>query len=213
MNEDPDSENVHQRYVNAERGDEGIPEYFRKRLDNDPQNDLLQEAVFRELWYSDDSIYSLRSLESTFDESRQTVSSRLDEMVEQGMLKKDSLNNGDYWWINFPKSEYPLPKDILVEPKQEYEEMTVDEFFSQSHVLIGVVSLLATAFGGAMVLFGALNLEGGVSLPIPAEQILISGLWVLMISYLALVMAIGVWVVDKAFSFEKRDSMTIFDKG
>lgn len=209
MNEDTDLVNVHQRYVNAERGDEGIPDYFKQQLDNDPHNDLLQQAVFRELWYSDDSIHSLRSLESTFNESRQTVQSRLDEMVEQDILEKDSINNGDYWWINFPDSEHPLPKDVVVHPKPNREEMTVDEFFTQPYIVIGAVALLATAIGGAMVLFGALQLEEGTPLPVPAEEILTAGLWTLFISYLSLILAFAVWVMDKAFAPEE-DLQSIF---
>jgi|AntRauTorcE11898_2_1112593.scaffolds.fasta_scaffold49367_1 hypothetical protein len=199
MNEDADLANVHQRYVNAERPDEGIPDYFKKQLDNDVQNDLLQEAVFRELWYSDNPTHSLRSLESAFTNGRQTIGSRLDEMVEQGVLKKGSINNGDYWWIAFPDSEHPLPKDVVVHPKPEQKETSVDEFFTQSHVVIGVVALLVTAIGGAMVLFGALSLDGGSALPVPAEEILSIGLLTLFTSYIFLIIAIVVWVVNKAF--------------
>ena len=210
MNEDTDLANVHQRYVNAERGDEGIPDHFKERLDNDSRNDLLQQAVFGELWYSDDSIHSLRSLESKFDNSRQTVGDRLDEMVEQGILNKGSINNGDYWWISFPESGYPLPKDVVVHPKPEQEAMTVDEFFTQSYILIGAASLLATAIGGAIVLFAALQLAGSSPLPIPAEKILRGGLWTLYVSYLFLLLAVVVWVVDKAFVPEDEDMRSIF---
>jgi hypothetical protein len=210
VNEDTDLANVHRHYVNAERGDEGLPNYFKERLDNDPQNDLLQQAVFRELWYSDDSIHSLRSLESKFNEGRQTVGSRLDEMVEQGVLKKGSINNGDYWWINFPASDGPLPKDVVVHPKPKQEEMTVNEFFNQTHVTIGAVSLLATAIGGAMVLFGALQLEGGSPLPVPVEEILTGGLLILYVSYLFLLLAVVVWIVNKAFVPEEENLRSIF---
>lgn len=206
MIEETDSSNIHQHYVNAERGDEGLPKYFLTKIENNPQNDLLQEAVFRELWYSDDSIHSLRSLDSKFDENRQTIQSRLDEMVEQGILKKGSINNGDYWWINFPASERPLPKDIVVHPKPSETEMTVDQFFKQTHVIVGVVALLATAISGAVVLFGALQLNGGFPLPIPAQDILTAGLFGLYTSYIFLLAGMVLWVLNQAFgSTEARD--------
>lgn len=200
--------NVHQRYVNAERGDEGLPEYFLKQIENNPQNNLLKEAVFRELWYSDDSIHSKGSLESKFDENRQTIQSRLDEMVEQGVLKKGSINNGDYWWINFPESGQPLPKDVVVHEKPAEPEMGVDEFFKQTHVVVGVVALLATAISGAIVLFGALQLDGGLSFPIPAQDILTTGLFGLYASYILLLAAMVIWVLNQAFG--SNEEVTLF---
>lgn len=203
MNEDTESVNVHRDYVNAERGDEGVPDYFLDRIENNPQNDLWKQTVFRELWYSDNTIHSLTSLEAKFDHGRQTIEDRLDDLVEQGVLKKAAMNNGNYWWINFPESEDPLPKDVVVYPLQEQdEEMSVDEFFSQSHVVIGVVALLAVAIGGAMVLFGALQLGSDPPLPVPPERILISGLWALIVSYLFLLVAVVVWVMNQAFDLE-----------
>lgn len=200
MNEEHDSSNVHQHYVNAELGDDGIPEYFKRRLDTNSRHDLLQEAVFRELWYSADSIHSLGSLESRFEETRQTVGSRLDEMVERGLLKKASINNGDYWWINFPESKQPLPADAVVYRIPEDEEATVTEFFNQFHVQIGVISLMATVAGGAIVWYGTLQSTGVLSLPVPATEVLSVGLSTLFISYLLLLLAVVTWVVQKAFS-------------
>jgi len=202
VTEDRDLENVHQRYVNAERGDEGIPDYFKTRLDRNTQNDLLQEAVFRELWYSDDVIHSIGSLKSRFEEGRETVRSRLDEMVEQGVLKKDSINNGDYWWIDFPESEHPLAKDVVVLPRPETEEMTLREFFNQSHVTIGAIALLATAFGGVAVLLGAFQLAGELTFPIPAAESFRIGLLTLITSYLFLLFAVVVWIVRRTFVSE-----------
>lgn len=211
MNKDSNLANVHHRYVNAERGDEGIPDYFRKRLDNNTQNELLQEAVFRELWYSDDTIHSLRSLESTFDNNRQTISDRLDEMVEQGMLRKGSINNGDYWWINFPDSEHPLPKDIVVHPQSDSDEMSVSEFFDQTHIIIGAVALLATAVGGGMVLFGVFQTMGDPLLPVPSEEVIRLGILTIFASYLFLLLAIVVWIITQAFVTEDEDIRTVFE--
>lgn len=210
MNEKPDSMNLHQRYVNAERGGEGIPDYFEERLVNDTRNNLLQEAVFRELWYSDKPIHSLGSLESNFDESRQTIGSRLDEMVEQGILRKGSINNGDYWWIDFPDSEQPLPKDVVVHPTSESEELTVREFFNQLHIQIGIVSLFATAVGGAVVLLGAFQLTGNSFVPVPAGEILRIGLLTLFSSYIFLLFAVVTWIVGRAFRTDGYDASSIF---
>ncbi|MDZ7745002.1 MAG: hypothetical protein U5K28_00130 [Halobacteriales archaeon] len=175
MNNESNSENVHHCFVNAERGDGGLPEYFRSRIDNNTQNALLQEAVFRELWYSNDSIHSLGSLSSSFEASRQTVASRLDEMVEQGILRKGSVNNGDYWWIRFPESDYPLPKDVVVHSESE-EEMSISEFLGQLHVQIAVPTLLATIFGGIIVVAGAFGLTGNSIIPISGTDLISTGL-------------------------------------
>ena len=205
MNEDSDLANVHRRYVNAEREDEGIPDHFKQRLNNNTQNELLQEAVFRELWYSDDAIHSLGSLESVIDRDRQTISDRLDEMVEQGILKKGSINNGDYWWINFPDSEYPLPRDTVVHPQPDSEEMSASEFFEQTHVIIGAVALLATAVGGGMVLFGVFQPTGDPLLPVPTEEVLRLGILTIFVSYLFLLLAVVVWIISQAFDSEDVD--------
>ncbi|WP_200531082.1 hypothetical protein [Halorubrum sp. LN27] len=209
MNEDSDLANVHRHYVNAERGDEGIPDHFKKRLDNNPQNELLQEAVFRELWYSDDTIHSLRSLESIFDNNRQTISDRLDEMVEQGILKKGSINNGDYWWIKFPDSKHPLPRDIVVHPEPGSEEMSVNEFFDQTHVIIGAVALLATAVGGAMVLLGAFQTTGNTILGIPVEELLRLGVLTLLASYIFLLLAVVMWIISRSIVSKNSEIRSI----
>ncbi|WP_435196932.1 hypothetical protein [Natronomonas sp. EA1] len=185
--------------MNAERGDEGIPDYFKSRLNNDVRNDLLQEAVFRELWYSDSPVHSLGSLESKFDESRQTVGSRLNEMVEQGVLDKGSINSGDYWWIDFPESNHPLPADVAVHPKEDRDEMSVSDFFNQLHTQFGVFALLITVAGGAIVWFGALQSAGVANVPLPVADVLSVGLLTLFASYLFLLFAVVVWVVQKAF--------------
>jgi hypothetical protein len=214
MNEDSNSENVHQQYVNAERGVHGFPDYFKERLEHDTNNELIQPAVFRELWYSDEPVHSLRSLESDFEAGRQTIGDRLDEMVEQGVLKKASMNNGDYWWINFPESDYPLPSDIVVHPRPEEEEdegkMTVEEFFNQPHIQLGTIALLATAVGGLIILLGASQLSGNSTLPLSAESLLESGLISLYISYLVLISAVVAWVVSQALSSDEDSLEKIF---
>jgi hypothetical protein len=210
VNDDTDLADVHQRYVNAERGDGGIPDYYKERLNNDIRNELLKETVFRELWYSDKPIHSLGSLQSSFSEDRETVRSRLDEMVEQGILKKGSINNGDYWWIYFPYSEYPLPKDVIVHPQPESEDLTVSEFVSQLHVVIGIVALFATAVGGAVVLFGVFQQSGNSILPISTEEIIRTGLLTLFGAYIFLFLAIVIWIVERAFAPKGEDSIFIF---
>jgi protein-S-isoprenylcysteine O-methyltransferase Ste14 len=89
--------------------------------------------------------------------------------------------------------------------------MIIDEFFTQLHVIIGVVSLLVTAVGGAMVLLGALQMGDSLSLPIATEDLLTGGLWALYLSYIALFIAVVAWVVDKASASD--EGRKILEKG
>lgn len=199
MNDKGDLANLNRRYVNAKPGDEGIPEYFKHRLSNDLNNDLIQAAVFRVLWYGGEPFYSLTPIENELDASRETVRTRLDEMVDANVLKKGSMNNGDYWWINFPHSNYPLPPDLRVDGSGEETETTLSEFFNQMHVQFGALALAATVIGGAIVWFGALESAGISPLPFAASEVIGLGLTTLFVSYLFLLLAIVVWALQRAF--------------
>jgi hypothetical protein len=196
---DRDSADVHQHYVNAERADDEIPDYFNDRLSDDINNELLQSAVFRELWYSDDVIHSKGSLQSDFDMGWQTVQSRLNEMVEAGVLKKSSMGRADYWWINFPQSEYPLPKDVVLYPESEEDSTSVSEFFHQLPVQIGVGGLLLTVVGGIVVWVGTLSASGIATLPFNSDVIIALALTLIFFSYIFFLLAVTAWFVQKSF--------------
>ncbi|WP_313692859.1 hypothetical protein [Halorarum halobium] len=203
MNEKPDFEKEKSGFVNEKRRGEDPPDFLTEKLDNNMNRELMQIAVLRELYQGNRPYYSLSQIQGRFGASKKTVGSRLDEMTELGVLRKGVINNGDHWWIDWGISEYPIPPDVEVyEPN---DEETVSEFFNKLHIQMGVIALLATVIGGAVVWLGTLQISGAFSLPVPASDILSVGLLTQAVAYMLLLVAIVVWMMQKAISSDEEE--------
>lgn len=206
VNEKASFEKENAGFVNEKcRGDDP-PSFLTDPLDNNTNEELMQIAVLRELYQGKRPYYSLSQIQGRFDASPKTVKSRLDEMTELGVLRKDIINNGDHWWIDWGISEYPIPPDVEV--YETRDEETVSEFFNKVHIQIGAIALLATVIGGAVVWLGAFQTTGAFTLPVPASEVLSIGLLTQAVSYLLLLVAMVVWMMQKALGSD-GDEITI----
>lgn len=175
-----------------------IPDWLSKQLEFDRGNDLQQGHVAEVMYHGNRPYYSLRHMVVGLDHnfSRDTIRTRLDEMTEADVLKKEVVNNGDIWWINHPKSKWPIPSDVQVSSVPE--EATVSEFFSQPHIFTAVICILTAAGSGVILWIGTLQSAGSISLPFAASEILALGLSVILVSYLGILLAVVMWITREA---------------
>lgn len=203
MNEKGDSGKEKRRFVNEKQRGQDPPEYLTDPLEWNDRNELQQITVLRVMYQERRPFFSLRQLKSHFDSHKKTVESRLNEMVELGVLDTKEMNNGSYWWIDWEESDYPIPPDVEVH--EVVDEETVTEFFSKVHIQVGTLGLLIAVMGGAVVWLGVFQNLGGAPLPVPASELLNIGLLAQGVAYLFLLTAIVLWMLLTALGLEEEE--------
>jgi len=187
-----------------------LPEWIEDRLEFDHNRELQQHHVAEILVHGGRPYYTIRriraDLEGEFD--RDTIRTRLSEMEELGVIKQESVNNGTVYWLNRKESEWPIPPDVKVEG--DANETTVREFIAQPYVQIFALGVFFATASGIVIWYGALQSVGAVSSPFSETRLLSYGLTTILSSYLAIVTAVLVWVLQKALGTIDIDSTDLF---
>lgn len=174
-----------------------LPEWVEDRLEHDNNRDLQQRHVAEVIVNGDRPYYNVRGVRAEIkgDFDKDTVRARLDELVEQGVLREELMNRGYIYWLKEQESDWPIPPDVEVEAITN--EPTVSEFFSRPHVVIASIGFLGTAIAGVVVWLGTLQSAGSITLPWSATEVLTIGLLTMLLSYLAIFSSMIVWILDK----------------
>ncbi|WP_430639398.1 hypothetical protein [Haloferax volcanii] len=177
--------------------DGDLPVEIKSRIDPGSYDmELTQRHVALEFVHGDRPFYSVAQMHAALgsDVSSDTVRSRMDELEEREVLKSEQVNNGSVYWLIGDTSEWPIPPDVGVEPKQE--EMTISEWRHQLHVQIAAISILTAIIGTAITLTGTFQAGGYYQLPISTDELLAYGLTAGLFSYFGLFFAGLVWILD-----------------
>lgn len=174
-----------------------LPEWIEGKLDFNKNLDIQQHHVAELMVNGDRPYYNIQRLEAEFDTSGDTIRDRLAEMENKGVVKKERINNGDVYWINFDVSEWPIPPDTDVESSTD--EQTVKEFFGQTYVLLIAIGIILSMGSGPLIWAGTFQAGGQIALPIQTENLLAGGLLSIMLAYSFILSGILVWVIDKGF--------------
>lgn len=83
--------------------DENLPEWIASRLEPvDFNKDLTQQQVAAQFWHGDRPYYNVTKMHAALggSVSRDTVQSRMDELHERDVLKREKINNGGVFWFD-----------------------------------------------------------------------------------------------------------------
>lgn len=174
-----------------------LPDWIEETLEFKNTRDLQQHHVAEILVHGERPYYTLRRIRADLDGEfdRDTIRSRLSEMEELGIIEQESVNNGTIYWLDQGISDWPIPPDVKVE--QSSDVMTVNEFISQSYVQILAIGIFAATVSGLIIWFGSLQSAGAVSSPFSTARILSSGLTTILVSYIAIILGLLVWILQK----------------
>jgi len=174
-----------------------LPEQIRSRLGSpNLQNDLTKRPVALELFSGKRPYYSAAQMRAALgsDHSKETVKSRLDELVEIDVAKKDEVNNGGIYWANRRKSNWPIPSDVEVEAART--EPTVSEFLTRLHIQVVALGIAIALAVEAILVLALYTDTGAIPFPLSAEQLYVSGFTGIVISWLLFAIASVVWMMD-----------------
>lgn len=175
-----------------------LPEWIENKLDINRNRDIQQHHVAELMVNGDRPYYNIDRLEADLDASDDTIRERLREMGNKGVVKKEDVNNGNVYWINYDESQWPIPPDTDVEGSTD--EQTVTEFFGQRYVVFMAVGVLMSMIAGPIIWMGTFQAGGQLALPLQAENVLAGGLLAIFFAYAFILIGILVWVIDKGFS-------------
>lgn len=177
--------------------DEDLPEEIRSRIEQGSYDmELTQRHVALEFVHGDRPFYSVAQMHAALDSNvgDDTVRSRMDELDERDVVQSERVNNGSVYWLNEDDSEWPIPPDTTVEPKQD--DMTVSEWQQQLHVQTAALSVLVAIIGTAITLIGVFQTGGYYQLPVESSRVIAYGLTMGILSYMGLVFAGLAWLFD-----------------
>lgn len=185
--------------------DSELPEWVQDPLEIDNNCTLQQHHVAEVLVYGERPYYTIRRIKAELDGNfdRETIRDRLREMEELGVIGQESVNNGTIYWLDREESDWPIPPDVRVEG--DNSEPTVREFIGQPHVQVLAIGIFAATISGMIVWFGSLQSIGTVSSPFSTTRILSVGLTTILMSYIAIVFAFLIWVLQKGWETVEID--------
>lgn len=189
--------NVERELITMTTPDGDLPEDIESRIDPGSYDmELTQRHVALEFVFGDRPFYTVAQIHAALGSgvSPDTVRSRLDELEERNVLKSEQANNGNIYWLLSEDSDWPLPPDVEVEPKQD--KMTVVEWRQQLHVQVAALSVLTAIIGTAITLIGTFQAGGYYQLPINANNLLAYGLSAGLLSYFGLFLAGVLWFIE-----------------
>lgn len=177
--------------------DEDLPDEIASRIDPiDYDKDLTQRNVALEFVHGDRPYYNVTKMQAAVgsEVSTDTVRARLEELHERDILKRERINNGDIYWLDCEESDWPVPRDVEVEPEQT--EPTISEWRQRDYVQVAALSVTLAVIGTAITLIGTFQAGEYYQLPIATGDILAVGLSIGLMSYFGLFLAGLVWIFD-----------------
>ncbi|MFC6764570.1 hypothetical protein [Natrinema soli] len=189
-----------------------LPEWVQEPLELDNNRELQQRHVAKVLYHGDRPYYPIRRIKAELDGEfdRDTIRERLSEMEELGVIDQESVNNGIIYWLDREESDWPIPSDVRVEG--DNSDPTIQEFIGQPHIQILSIGIFAATISGMIVWFGSLQSIGTVSSPFSTTQILSVGLTSILVSYIAIVFAFLIWVLQKGWETLEIDIDQLFGR-
>lgn len=208
---DRDSPNHDSHYILMSQFD-SLPEETRSKLKTDPRytsgNELLPAEVASTMYEHERVIWTASQMESELETGHrtETVRDKLNKLDEVDVCRSMPANNGRIYWWNDERSKWPIPSDVVVEGQ---EELTVSELFNPWYAKLGILGLLGPLVAGIPLLIGLFVIDGAISVPIAAEELLTAGFVMIVGSYLVLIYAIVLGVVELVTG--DKVNMSIFD--
>lgn len=175
---------------------EDLPSWIEDRIESGTYDmKLTQRHVASVFVHGDRPYYDITKMHAEVgsEVSRDTVGNRMEELHHRDVLAREKINNGDVYWLDREKSQWPIPPD-LEDP--EPGEMAVSEWKGQPHVQLAAGSVLFAIVGTAIILLGTFQAAGRYELPIGASEVIATGLSLGLLSYLGLFVAGLVWIFD-----------------
>ena len=180
-----------------QRSEVELPDWVESRIDSPDNNrSITQRQVAKEFFKEDRPYYNVSRMHAALGRgaSKDTVQSRMDELVERDVLKSEQVNNGSVYWVNHEDSTWPIPPDTDVKP--ERTEPTVSEWKKFQYVQLAAGSLVVAVIGTAVTLFGTFQTGGFYTTPWAASEIIAVGLSAGIVSYFGLFLAGLLWIFD-----------------
>jgi hypothetical protein len=177
--------------------DTDLPEWIVIRTDDKFTRELTERDVAREMYISDRPFYNIDKLQSRLpqDVSRSTIRNRLTTLTaEKDVLRTEDLGSGKLYWLNDPRSSWPIPPDF--DPEREERGMTVAELRQQPSAQLGILAVLLAVIGPAIVLVAVFQSAAPYTVPISPGDVIAYGLLISITSYFALLLAVAVWTID-----------------
>lgn len=193
---EPVSTSVEMQSEETAHWDQELPEDIATRVsDPDPDKKITQRGVALEFVHGDRPYYSNTQMHAALSNigAKETVGSRMSELCERGVLKKETVNTGSVYWLDREDSEWPLPPDVEVEPKRE--EPTVQEWIRRPYALVGVLSILASLLGSMVLIIGVLQSSGSFQSPLSVTRILTYGITMGMMSVSGIALSFIMWLL------------------
>lgn len=174
-----------------------LPDWIIERLDFDNNRKLQQRPVAEVFIEGNRPYYNVRRIKAEIEGQydKDTVRTRLNELVEQGILKQEQMNKGGIYWLDRPESEWPIPPDANVEPDDD--EPTVSEFFGQLYVQTASIGILGATISGILIWAGSLQASNVFALPVSSTEVLSYGLTAILVSYIVIILALVIWVLER----------------
>lgn len=148
----------------------GVAEQIEPNLKNDLRRKDVAEAFFE----ADRPYLETSHVKERVDGeyTRDTVSRRLNELVDAGVLRKDSTGNADQYWVANDYSHWMIPDDVVVISDDNPEAITWNDllndklsrnlgwgllFSAVSGIMVTGLALLAGAIGPGGLLYNVLT--------------------------------------------------------
>lgn len=154
-----------------------LPPSVAEQIEPNLKNDLRRKDV-AEIFFEADRPYLETSHVSERvdgEYTRDTVSRRLNELVDAGVLRKDSTGNADQYWIANDHSHWMIPDDVVVISHDDPEAITWNDLLNDDQSRDLGWGLLLSAVSGIMIT-GLALVVGAIG----SGGVLYSGLAVLM---------------------------------
>lgn len=127
-----------------------LPRDVAEEIEVNLDNDLRKDEV-AEIFYEADRPYLEANhveerIEGNF--TRETVLSRLKELVDAGILRQDTTGSANQYWIAKDKSYWMVPDDVVVYSDDDPEAISLDDILSDEATRNVIWGFLVSALSG-----------------------------------------------------------------
>ena len=170
-----------------------LPDWIDIDMEADSNKDV-QNQHFIEVFVESTRPFLSRSyVEEEVGLSNEATRLRLGKLVEEGILETTEIAGANIYWLNHPDSEWPVPADVEVAPKND--ETTVSELLSSQWVHFSILGGLVLFFGGTLIGIFTFVVTYNVHLPvIQNESLLLWGIYGILGAYIIFTIAIFSWI-------------------
>jgi len=167
--------------MEASDQESALPSDVAEQIEPNLKNDLRRRDVAEVFFRADRPYLETSHVKERVngEYTRDTISRRLNELVDAGVLRKDSTGNADQYWIANNHSHWMIPDDVVVISHDDLEAITLNDLLNDKlsrdlgwgllmsavgGVMVTSLSLLATAIGAEGLLYDGLAALVGIAL-------------------------------------------------